>query len=98
RGLRVLDADYDNLRVALGTAVAHRDRETALRLGGALRWYWWLFRHAQGEHLLAAVLALAAGGPPSLELARVLQAVAMVEALLTPTDATAAVARQSIEL
>jgi hypothetical protein len=98
RWLRVLDADYDNLRLALGTAVARGDRETALRLGGALGWYWWLFRHAEGEQRLPGVLALAAGAPPSLEVARVLQAAAMVEALLTPTGATVAVARQSIEL
>ena len=98
RWLRVLDADYDNLRVALAAAVARGDRETALRLGGALGWYWWLFRHAEGKQHLADVLALAADGPPSLAAARAFQAAAMVEALLTPNDATVAAARQSIEL
>jgi predicted ATPase len=98
RWLRAMDADYDNLRVALGTAVASGDRETALRLGGALGWYWWMFRHAEGKERLAGVLALAADEPPSLEGARALQAAAMVEALLTPTEATVAAARQSVEL
>jgi hypothetical protein len=98
RWLCAMDADYDNLRVALGTAVASGDRGTALRLGGALGWYWWMFRHAEGKERLAGVLALAADEPPSLDLARALQAMAMVEALLTPTEATVALARQSVEL
>jgi tetratricopeptide (TPR) repeat protein len=57
-----------------------------------------MFRHAEGKERLAGILALAADEPPSLDLARALQATAMVEALLTPTEATVALARQSVEL
>jgi predicted ATPase/DNA-binding SARP family transcriptional activator len=98
RWLRLLDADYDNLRAALDAAVARRDHQTALRLGGALGWYWFMFHHAEGRQRLAGVLALAADQPPSPELALALQAAAMVEALLTPTGAAVDAARRSLEL
>jgi len=98
RWLRLLDADYDNLRAALDWAVARGDHQTALRIGGALGWYWWMFHHEEGKQRLAGVLALAAGQPPSPQLARALQAAAMVEVLLTPTGAAVAAVRRSLEL
>jgi predicted ATPase/DNA-binding SARP family transcriptional activator len=98
RRLRLLDADYDNLRAALDRAVAHGDHQTALRLGGALGWYWFMFHHAEGRQRLADVLALADDQPPSPQLALALQAAAMVEALLTPTGAAVDTARRSLEL
>jgi tetratricopeptide (TPR) repeat protein len=98
RWLHLLDADHDNLRAALDRAVAHHDHQTALRLGGALGWYWFMFHHAEGRQRLAGVLALAADQPPSPQLALALQAAAMVEALLTPTGAAVDAARRSLEL
>jgi predicted ATPase/DNA-binding SARP family transcriptional activator len=98
RWLRRLDADYDNLRAVLDRAVAGRDLDTALRLAGALGWYWWTNSTLEGRQRLAAVLALAAGEPPTLPLARALQAVAMIEVQLTLSDATADAARRSLEL
>ena len=98
RWLRLLDADYDNLRAALDAAIAHGDHQTALRLGGALGWYWFMFHHAEGRQRLAGVLALAADQPPSPRLALALQAAAMVEALLTPTGAAVDAGRRSLEL
>ena len=35
-----LDRDYDNLRTALGWSIEHHEIETALRLAGALTWFW----------------------------------------------------------
>jgi predicted ATPase/DNA-binding SARP family transcriptional activator len=98
RWLRRLEADYDNLRAVLDRAVAGRNTETALRLAGALGWYWWTNSTLEGRQRLAAVLALAAGEPPTPALARVLQAVAMIEVQLTLSDATADAARRSLEL
>jgi tetratricopeptide (TPR) repeat protein len=98
RWLRLLDADYDNLRAALDAAISQRDHQTALRLGGALGWYWFMFHHAEGRQRLAGVLGLAADQPPSPQLALALQAAAMVEALLTPTGAAVDAARRSLEL
>jgi predicted ATPase/DNA-binding SARP family transcriptional activator len=98
RGLRRLEADIDNLRAALDRAVAAGDRETALRLGGSLGWYWWNNPSAEGRRRLGAVLALADGEPPSLHLARALQAVALLGVALTPTEEALDVARRSLEL
>jgi predicted ATPase/DNA-binding SARP family transcriptional activator len=96
--LRRVRADYDNLRAALDRVMAAGDLDTALRLAGALGWYWSTDHTIEGRQRLAAVLALADGRPPTLGLARVLQVVAMAEVALTPTEATVAAARRSREL
>ena len=44
--------------------------DTALRLAGALGWYWWTARTIEGRQRLAGVLALADGQPPTPQLAR----------------------------
>ena len=98
RWLRLLDADYDNLRAVLDRAVAGRDLDTALRLAGALGWYWSTNRTIEGRQRLAAVAALADGRPPTHSLARVMQAAAMAEVQQTPTAGTVAAARRSQEL
>jgi tetratricopeptide (TPR) repeat protein len=98
RWLRVLAADYDNLRAVLDRAVAAPDPDTALRLAGALSWFWWTNHTVEGRRRVAAVLALADGQPPSPQLARAVQAAAMLGMSLTPTEATANAARRSQEL
>jgi predicted ATPase/DNA-binding SARP family transcriptional activator len=98
RWLRLLDADYDNLRVALDRAVAARDPDTALRLAGGLGWYWWTRHTLEGRQRLATVIALADGQPPTPPLARALQAVAMTEVSMTPTEAAVDAAQRSLEL
>jgi hypothetical protein len=96
--LRRVRADYDNLRAALDRVMAAGDLDTALRLAGALGWFWSTDHTIEGRQRLAAVLALADGRPPTPGLARVLQVVAMTEVALTPTDETVAAARRSHEL
>ncbi|HEX3212283.1 MAG TPA: tetratricopeptide repeat protein, partial [Actinomycetota bacterium] len=98
RWLRMLAADYDNLRAVLDRAVAAPDPDTALRLAGALRWYWWTTHTVEGRQRLLGVLALADGQPPSPQLARAVQGAAMLEMSLTPTQATLDAARRSQEL
>jgi hypothetical protein len=78
--------------------VAGRDVDTALRLAAALAWFWWTTHTVEGRQRMAGVLALADGRPPTPQLARALQAMAMLEASLTPTAATVAAARRSQEL
>jgi predicted ATPase/DNA-binding SARP family transcriptional activator len=100
RWLRLLDADYDNLRAALDRTMAAGDPGTALRLAADLGWYWWTRHTLEGHQRLAAVIALVAadGRPPTPELARALQASAMLEVGMTPTAAAADAARRSQEL
>ncbi|KAF0848726.1 BTAD domain-containing putative transcriptional regulator [Nocardia caishijiensis] len=46
--LAVLEADHDNLAVAMRTALASADSDAAMRLAAAAGWYWWLAGH-KGE-------------------------------------------------
>jgi predicted ATPase/DNA-binding SARP family transcriptional activator len=100
RWLRLVDADYDNLRAALDRTMAAGDPGTALRLAADLGWYWWTRHTLEGHQRLAAVIALADadGRPPTPELARALQASAMLEVAMTPTAAAADAVRRSQEL
>ncbi|MEU4403618.1 BTAD domain-containing putative transcriptional regulator [Streptosporangium sp. NPDC023963] len=66
RWLRRLDADAANLRAALNAAVRDGDADGALRLAGAMSWYWFLRgRLAEARRSLAAALAVPspAAGP-----------------------------------
>ena len=70
-----LAAEDENLRGALRQAVAVRATGTALRLGGALWWYWYLrCLQREGRGWLDAALALGAGssreGDPAFVAAR----------------------------
>jgi len=73
-----LDREHDNLRAALGWALAAREAETALRFGNVLWYYWWVRGHfaegrrwieralAQGRNLAAALRARALHGAGQL--------------------------------
>jgi predicted ATPase/DNA-binding SARP family transcriptional activator len=64
RWLQRLDAESANLRVALDGAVARGAGDLALRLVGAMSWYWYLRgRHREAHRALGG--ALAVGGPPA---------------------------------
>ncbi|HEX2831405.1 MAG TPA: protein kinase [Thermoanaerobaculia bacterium] len=57
-----LDADDDNFRTAIDSAVAARDPELSLRLGAALWWSWYVRGHyTEGRRALDAILAVADG-------------------------------------
>ena len=65
-----LDAEHDNLRAALRWAVDSQDAELAMRLFGALAWYWSLRgRLAEGRSWLRSVMAVP-GEVPTLVRAR----------------------------
>ena len=55
-----LDAEHDNLRVALEWSVAQaRDADAGMRLAGALQWFWFIRGYwSEGRRWLEAALAL----------------------------------------
>ena len=64
----LLTDDIGNLRAALGWAIAHGDRELALRIAVALRTFWdlrWLT--PEGDEWLSRALAVPGGTDPTLE-------------------------------
>jgi predicted ATPase/DNA-binding SARP family transcriptional activator len=64
RWLDRLDAETANLRLARDWAAAHGEAALALRLVGALSWYWYLRgRHREGHRSLGDALAVAGEAP-----------------------------------
>jgi predicted ATPase/Tfp pilus assembly protein PilF len=62
-----LEAEHDNLRAAIDSSLAAGDYETALRLGGALGWFWYAHGHAlEGCMRLTELLAETRGSPAEL--------------------------------
>ncbi len=58
-GLQRVEGEYDNLRASLQWALESRDRDAALRLVGALFWYWYLRASwGEGQKWLQDALAL----------------------------------------
>lgn len=58
-GLKRLEVEYDNLRASLQWALASQARGAALRLAGAIFWYWYLRAFwSEGQKWLQAALAL----------------------------------------
>ena len=54
-----LAAEHDNLRTSLDWVIARQEVETALRLAGALYWFWYIRCHfAEGRGFLERVLAI----------------------------------------
>jgi predicted ATPase/class 3 adenylate cyclase len=57
--LERLEAEHDNMRAALSWALGRKEVEVALRLGGALWWFWWVRGHySEGRRWLEEVLAI----------------------------------------
>ena len=62
-----LEREHDNLRAALDSSAASGDDETALRLGGALGWFWYAHGHAvEGCARLTDLLARTQNAPDEL--------------------------------
>jgi tetratricopeptide (TPR) repeat protein len=62
-----LEAEHDNLRAAIDSSLAAGEDETALRLGGALGWFWYAHGHAlEGCTRLTELLAATEGAPEEL--------------------------------
>ena len=52
-----LEPEHDNMRAALTWALERKEVELALRLGGALWWFWWMRGHnSEGRRWLEEAL------------------------------------------
>jgi len=70
-----LEREHDNLRTALRWLLDHGEREAALRLAGALGYFWWLRGyHAEGWRWLDEALRAAPDAPPDLRTKALLRA------------------------
>ena len=65
--LERLEAEHDNMRAALSWALERKEVEVALRLGGALWWFWWMRGyHSEGRRWLEEALAIEGRGSPEV--------------------------------
>jgi predicted ATPase/class 3 adenylate cyclase len=65
--LERLEAEHDNMRAALSWALERKEVEVALRLGGAVWWFWWRRGyHSEGRRWLEEALAIEEWGWPEL--------------------------------
>jgi tetratricopeptide (TPR) repeat protein len=63
--LERLEAEHDNMRAALSWASVRKEAEVALRLGGALSWFWSVRGYqSEGRRWLEEALAIEGRGPP----------------------------------
>lgn len=92
-----LDADIENLRKAMTSAVDLDDCETALRLGGALGWYWFFDRLNEGRDRLDSILEACPTGE-TWPRAAALQSRAMVMFDFSPEPIARAAAVESARL
>jgi predicted ATPase/DNA-binding SARP family transcriptional activator len=64
-----LEAEHDNLRAVIAWSVEHEDDEAALRLVGALGWFWYRYGHwAEGRNWAESTLKRAPDAPPVVRL------------------------------
>ncbi len=100
-----LEREHDNLRAALqwsleqaGAGEAGQRREMALRLGGALRWFWWVRGHwSEGRNFLERALAASEGIAASVR-AQALQAAAHLAFVQSDYNRTEVLCEESLTL
>jgi predicted ATPase len=65
--LERLEVEHDNVRAALSWALGRKEVRLALRLGGALSWFWWARGYqSEGRRWLEEALAMEGRGSPEV--------------------------------
>ena len=74
--LERLEQEHDNMRAALSWAIGHEEGELALRVGAALRWFWYMEGYyGEGRRWLEAALGMDWGAAAAEARARALEGV-----------------------
>jgi non-specific serine/threonine protein kinase len=95
-----MHSDYNNVRAALSWVVVERaDAVAALRLAGALAWYWYFAaQFSEGRGWISLALGLDPAQAPPVLRARALSAAARLAFYSGSRDEAIALARQSVAL
>jgi predicted ATPase/DNA-binding SARP family transcriptional activator len=87
RWLRILEEELENLRAALHTAIADGDRGIAVRVAGALGFFFSSTdRHGEGRSWIEAAMAVADDSVPALHRARAISYLGSLAAQLGDLD------------
>src|SRR5215207_9086915 len=93
-----LQQEHDNMRAALSWAIEHEEAELALRLGGALRWFWYMEGYyGEGRRWLEAVLGKDQGAAAEAR-ARALEGVGWLASGQGDLDRAQAAADEGLKL
>jgi predicted ATPase/class 3 adenylate cyclase len=93
-----LEQEHDNMRTALSWAIEHEEAELALRLGGALRWFWFMEGYyGEGRRWLEAALGKDRGAAAEAR-ARALEGVGWLASGQGDFDRAQAVAEEGLKL
>jgi len=97
--LERLEQEHDNMRVALSWAIDHEEGELALRVGGALRWFWYMEGYyGEGRRWLEAALGKDWGATAAEVRARALEGVGWLAYGQGDLDRAQAAAKEGLKL
>jgi predicted ATPase/class 3 adenylate cyclase len=94
-----LEQEHDNLRAALSWAIEHEEATLALRVGGALRWFWYMEGYyGEGRRWLEAALDKDWGAAEAEARARALEGVGWLASSQGDLDRAQAAANEGLKL
>src|SRR5215208_6569831 len=94
-----LDQEHDNMRAALSWAIEHEEATLALRVSGALRWFWYMEGYyGEGRRWLEAALGKDWGAAAAEARARALEGVGWLASSQGDLDRAQAAAKEGLKL
>jgi predicted ATPase len=94
-----LEREHDNMRAALSWAIGHEEVTLALRVGGALRWYWYMEGYyGEGKRWLEAALGMDWGAAAVEARARALEGIGWLAWGQGDLDRAQAAAKEGLKL
>src|SRR5829696_4377924 len=94
-----LDQEHDNMRAALSWAIEHEEATLALRVSGALRWFWYMEGYyGEGRRWLEAALGKNWGAAAAEARARALEGVGWLASSQGDLDRAQAAAKEGLKL